>query len=312
MRAIRQDSFGGPEVLRVVEVDKPTPGPAEVLIRVHAAGVNPTDSWHRGSGGLFGEIVPLGWDVSGVVEAVGVGVTLFAPGDEVFGMPRLPYAAGTYAEYVTAPTRHLARKPANLTHPEAGALALVALTAWQALVDTAEVGPGRRVLIHAGAGGVGHVAIQIAKARGAHVIVTARADNHDFVRSLGADEVIDYTTTDFVAAVRDVDVVVDPIGGEYGPRSLRVLRSGGILVSLASPAEAALVEQARPFGVRAGFMIVEPDGAALREIAALVEAGALRVHVETALPLELAAKAHEISDTRRGRGKIVLTVDQNL
>jgi len=308
MRAIGQDTFGGPEVLRVIEVDKPTPGPGEVLIRVHAAGVNPTDSWHRSSGGLFGAITPLGWDVSGVVEEVGLGVTLFVPGDEVFGMPRLPHAAGTYAEYVTSPTRHLAHKPANLTHTEAAALALVALTAWQALVDTADIRPGQRVLIHAGAGGVGHVAVQIAKARGAYVIATARADNHEFVRDLGADEVIDYTTTDFVAEARDIDVVVDTVGGEYGPRSLRVLRPGGIVVSLASPAEAALVEQARPLGVRAGFMIVEPDGASLRAIADLVEAGALRPHVETVLPLDLASKAHEISDNQRTRGKIVLAV----
>ncbi|MFE1597030.1 NADP-dependent oxidoreductase [Nocardia sp. NPDC058705] len=309
MRAIGQDTFGGPEVLQVIEVDKPTPGPSEVLVRVHAAGVNPTDSWHRGSGGLFGNMVRLGWDVSGVVEAVGVGVTLFAPGDEVFGMPRLPHAAGTYAEYVTTPARHLAHKPANLTHIEAGALALVALTAWQALVDTADVQPGQRVLIHAAAGGVGHVAVQIAKARGAYVLATARADNHDFVRDLGADEVIDYTTTVFEEAARDIDVVVDTIGGEYGPRSLRTLRPGGIIVSLASPAEAALVEQAGPLGVRAGFMIVEPDNGGLRAIKDLVEAGALRPHVETVLPLELVRKAHEISDNQRTRGKIVLTVD---
>ncbi|MGW6626140.1 NADP-dependent oxidoreductase [Nocardia sp. NPDC055002] len=310
MRAIGQDTFGGPEVLRVIEVDKPSPGPAEVLIRVHAAGVNPTDSWHRATGGLLGAIAPLGWDVSGVVEAVGVGVTLFAPGDEVFGMPRQPRAAGAYAEYVTAPARHLARKPSNLTHVEAAALPLVALTAWQALVDTADVRPGHRVLIHAAAGGVGHVAVQIAKARGAYVVATARADNHDFVRDLGADEVIDYTATDFVDAADGIDIVVDTIGGEYGPRSLRTLRPGGIIVSLASPAEAALVEVARPLGLRAGFMIVEADGAGLRALADLVESGALRPHVETVLPLELVSKAHEISDNQRTRGKIVLTVTQ--
>ncbi|WP_446224681.1 NADP-dependent oxidoreductase [Nocardia sp. IBHARD005] len=308
MRAIAQDTFGGPEVLRVIEADKPTPGPSEVLIRVHAAGVNPTDSWHRTSGGLAGEIIPLGWDVSGVVEAVGLGVTLFAPGDEVFGMPRLPHPAGTYAEYVTSPTRHLAHKPVNLTHTEAAALSLVALTAWQALVDTADVQPGQRVLIHAGAGGVGHVAVQIATARGAYVIATARADNHDFVRDLGADEVIDYTTTDFVDAAQDVDIVIDTIGGEYGPRSLRTLRPGGIVVSLASPAEAALVQVAHPLGLRAGFMIVEPDGAGMRAIADLVETGALRPHVATVLPLDLVSKAHEISDNQRTRGKIVLAV----
>ncbi|WP_410877284.1 NADP-dependent oxidoreductase [Nocardia sp. A7] len=315
MRAIGQDTFGGPEVLRVIEVDKPVPAPAEVLIRVHAAGVNPTDSWHRSTGGLVGAIIPLGWDVSGVVEAVGPGVTLFAPGDEVFGMPRLPRAAGTYADYVTAPARHLAHKPANLTHIEAAGLSLVALTAWQALVETADVQPGQRVLIHAAAGGVGHVAVQIAKARGAYVIATARADNHDFVRELGADEVIDYTTTDFVDATEGIDIVIDTVGGEYGPRSLRTLRPGGIIVSLASPAEAALVEVARPLGLRAGFMIVEADAAGMRAIADLAEAGALRPHVATVLPLELVSKAHEIIDNQRTRGKIVLTVageSQNL
>ncbi|MFC4125167.1 NADP-dependent oxidoreductase [Nocardia rhizosphaerae] len=274
--------------------------------------MNPTDSWHRATGGLFGTIVPLGWDVSGVVEAVGPGVTLFAPGDEVFGMPRLPKAAGTYAEYVTAPARHLARKPATLSHIEAAALPLVALTAWQALVDTAEVRPGQRVLIHAAAGGVGHVAVQIAKARGAYVIGTARADNHEFVRELGADEVIDYTETDFAETVRDIDVVLDTVGGEYGPRSLRTLRQGGVVVSLASPAEAALAAAARPLGLRAGFMIVEADRASMLAVAVLVDAGALRVHVDTVLPLELAAKAHDIADNQRTRGKIVLSVDQNL
>ncbi|MEV0437237.1 NADP-dependent oxidoreductase [Nocardia sp. NPDC050413] len=312
MRAIRQDTFGGPEVLRVIDVDRPEPGPAEVLIRVHAAGVNPTDSWHRALGGLRGAITPLGWDVSGVVEAVGLGVTLFAPGDEVFGMPRHPHPAATYAEYVTAPARHLAHKPTNLSHLEAGGLPLVALTAWQALVDTADVRPGQRVLVHAAAGGVGQAAVQIAKARGAHVVGTARADNHEFVRGLGADEVIDYTTTAFEEVARDIDVVVDTIGGEYGPRSLRTLRPGGIVVSLASPAEAALADIARPLGLRAQFMIVEADRTGMLAIADLAREGALRVHVDTVVPLESASKAHEIADTQRTRGKIVLEVAQNL
>ncbi|MDJ0346216.1 alcohol dehydrogenase catalytic domain-containing protein [Streptomyces sp. H10-C2] len=175
MRAIGQDSFGGPDVLKVVEVARPEPGPAEVLVRVHAAGVNPTDWWHRATGGLAGDVpVRLGWDVSGVIEAVGPGVTLFGPGDEVFGMPRQPLPAGTYAEYVVSPARHLVAKPVGLSHVDAAALPLAALTAWQALVDTADVRPGRRVLIHAATGGVGHLAVQIAKARGAHVIGTAR------------------------------------------------------------------------------------------------------------------------------------------
>ncbi|MCX5215167.1 NADP-dependent oxidoreductase [Kitasatospora sp. NBC_00240] len=308
MRAIGQDGFGGPEVLKVVEVERPEPGVAEVLVRVHAAGVNPTDSWHRGSGGLAGKVVRLGWDVSGVVEAVGLGVTTLAPGDEVFGMPRHPLPAGTYAEYVTSPARHLIRKPVGLDHTEAAALALTGMTAWQALVDTADVRPGQRVLIHAAAGGVGHLAVQIAKARGAHVIGTARAAKHDFLRGLGADELIDYTAVEFETAVGPVDVVIDPIGGDYGPRSLRVLRAGGHLVSLASPAEAYLAEQARPLGIRAAFMAVEADRAGLLGLAALVEAGRLRPVVDTVLPLELAAKAHEMLDTGRTAGKLVLAV----
>ncbi|MBG6136198.1 NADP-dependent oxidoreductase [Longispora fulva] len=310
MRAIGQDSHGGPEVLKVIEVPRPEPGPAEVLIRVHAAGVNPTDAWHRSSAGLAGGDTPirLGWDVSGVIEATGLGVTTLKPGDEVFGLPRHPRPAGTYAQYVTSPARHLVAKPTGLTHVEAAALPLAGLTAWQALVDTANIQPGQRVLIHAAAGGVGHLAVQIAKARGAHVIGTARSAKHDFVRGLGADEVIDYTTADFTDVVHGVDVVIDPIGGEYGPRSLTTLRPGGILIALASPDETYLVDRARQLGVRAAFMIVEADQAGMRELAALVDAGRLRPEIATTLPLEQAARAHELSQNGRTTGKIVLTV----
>lgn len=307
MRAIEQDRLGGPEVLTLVEVDRPEPGPAEVLVRVHATGVNPTDLWHRATGGLLGRPVRLGWDLSGTIEAAGPGAALFRPGDEVFGMPRLPRPAGTYAEYVTAPSRHLARKPAALSHVEAAGLGLAGLTAWQSLVDVAGVRPGQRVLVHAAAGGVGHLAVQIAKARGAHVIGTASAAKHGFVRGLGADEVIDYTTTDFAERLHDLDVVIDPIGGEYGPRSLRTLRPGGILVALAAPAESYLEDEAARQGRRARFMIVEPDRAGLTSLADLVDAGQLRVEVDTVLPLEQVAKAHEIAKTGRTQGKIILT-----
>ncbi|MEV4510782.1 NADP-dependent oxidoreductase [Dactylosporangium sp. NPDC049525] len=308
MRAIGQDTLGGPEVLRVVEVDRPEPGVSEVLVRVHATGVNPTDLWHRSTGGLLGTTVRLGWDVSGVVAAVGLGVTWLRPGDEVFGMPRLPEAAGTYADYVTSPARHLARKPAGLSHVEAAGLGLAGLTAWQAVVDTADVRPGQRVLIHAAAGGVGHLAVQIAKARGAYVIGTASAAKHDLVRGLGADEVIDYTAVRFEDVVADVDVVVDPIGGEYGPRSLGVLRPGGVLVALASPAEVYLAEEARRQGRRAGFLLVQPDHAGLRSLVDLVDRGELRVVVDAVLPLEEVAKAHERVATGRSAGKVVLAV----
>ncbi|MEV4165220.1 NADP-dependent oxidoreductase [Nonomuraea dietziae] len=198
MRAISQEVLGGPEVLTVVELDRPMPGPTDVLVRVHAAGVNPTDWLHRASGLYLGTPpFVLGWDVSGVVEAVGAGVTLHKVGEEVFGMLDYPSGAGAYAEYVSAPSRNFARKPAGIDHIEAAALPVAALTAWQALVDTADLQPGQRVLIHAAAGGVGHLAVQLAKALGAYVIGTASASKHDCVRSLGADEVIDYSQTDF-------------------------------------------------------------------------------------------------------------------
>ncbi|MFF5445310.1 NADP-dependent oxidoreductase [Streptomyces sp. NPDC012888] len=312
MLAVTQRTLGGPDVLELSTTARPEPGPAEVLVRIHAASVNPTDVWHRATGGLAGADappVPLGWDLSGTVEAVGIGVTLFEPGDEVFGMPRHPAPAGTHAEYATSPARHLVHKPAGLTHTEAAALPLAALTAWQALVDTAGIRPGMRVLVHAAAGGVGHLAVQIAKARGAHVTGTASAAKHGFLRDLGAHEVVDYRTTDFETAATGIDIVLDTIGGEYGPRSLRTLRPGGIVVSLASPAEAALAEEARALGVRAAFMAVEADRAGMLAVAELAASGALRPHVATVLPLSRVAEAHELSASGRTSGKIVLTTD---
>ncbi|KUJ68118.1 NADPH:quinone reductase [Streptomyces albus subsp. albus] len=311
MRAVSQDRPGGPEVLRTVETDRPVPGPTEILVRVHAAGINPAD-WKTRERGHFadGTTPPmiLGFDVSGVVEAVGLGVTIFKPGDEVFGMPHFPHPAGAYAEYVTAPARHFAHRPQTLDHVHAAAIPLAGLTAWQALVDTADLQPGQRVLIHAAAGGVGHLAVQIAKARGAYVIGTARKAKHDVLRSLGADELVDYTRQDFAEAVRDVDVVLDPISGDYGERSLRTLRPGGTLVAFLPLDEAFPVERAREAGVRAVFMLVEPDQAGLRGLAALVDEGRLRVEVDAVFPLEEAAAAHALGETNRTTGKIVLSV----
>ncbi|GLY89205.1 NADPH:quinone reductase [Actinoallomurus iriomotensis] len=309
MRAVSQDTLGGPEVLKIVEVERPEPGPVEILVRVHAAGVNPTDWKARATGGRADLEPPftLGFDVSGVVEAVGPGVTLYRPGDEVFGMPRFPHLAGAYAEYVTAPPRHFTRKPASIDHVQAAALPLAALTAWQGLVDTAGLREGQRVLIHAAGGGVGHLAVQIAKARGAHVIGTARTAKHELIRSLGADEVIDYTEVDFASAVREVDVVLDPIGGDYGLRSLRTLRDGGVLVSIL-PVGEELRAAAAERGIAADFTLVEPDYAGMKEIAALVEAGRLHAEIDSVFPLEEAAKAHELGERGRTTGKIVLTV----
>ncbi|MGW5648095.1 NADP-dependent oxidoreductase [Saccharopolyspora sp. NPDC003752] len=310
MRAITQRSFGGPEVLEVVDAARPRPLPSEVLIRVHAIGLNPVEAMVRaGTLPFLGEPpFTLGWDISGVVEAVEPGATRFAVRDEVFGMPFFPRAAGGYAEYVVAPTRQLARKPANLDHAHAAALPLVGLTAWQGLVEVAEVGPGQRVLIHGAGGGLGHVAVQIAKAHGCHVIATASAGKHDFVRSLGADEVIDYRTTDFAAAVQDADVVFDVIGGDNGPRSLRALRPGGLLVSAVDRGNEALAAEAAAAGRRFVGITVEPDYVALERMAGLVAAGKLSPHVARTFPLEDVAKAHELVAAGSTTGKIVLTV----
>ncbi|MET7383854.1 NADP-dependent oxidoreductase [Streptomyces sp. NPDC005529] len=310
MRAISQNVLGGPEVLEEVTVERPAPRPNEILVRVRAAGVNPTDWKHRANGGFLGEPpFVLGWDVSGVVEATGIGVALFQPGDEVFGMLSYPFGHGSHAEYVTAPARAFTLKPASIDHTQAAALPLVSLTAWQALTERADVRPGQRVLIHAAAGGVGHVAVQIAKARGAYVIGTASAGKHDFLRSIGVDEPIDYTSVDFAEAVRDVDVVLDPIGGETGLRSLRVLRPGGVVVSIIPVGSDEFYEEAERLGVRAIRMLVDADQAGMRAVAGLVEEGSLRATVAETFPLSDAAKAHALGETGRTAGKLVLTVD---
>ncbi|WP_220040089.1 NADP-dependent oxidoreductase [Nonomuraea aridisoli] len=311
MKAISQDALGGPEVLRMVEVDKPVPGPTEVLVRVEAAGLNPTDWKTRASGGVLPLRPPfvLGWDVSGVVEESGLGQALYRPGDEVFGMLRYPQGHGAFAEYVTAPSRHFVRKPRSVDHVHAAAIPLAGLTAWQALVDVAGLKSGQRVLVHAAAGGVGHLAVQIAKARGAYVIGTASAAKHDFLRGLGADELVDYREQDFAEVVRDVDVVLETIGGDYGPRSLRTMRPGGTIVSLAiSLLDPGLHARAHELGIRSEAILVEPDYGAMRALAALVDAGALRAEVAAAMPLADAVKAHELGETNRTTGKIVLTV----
>lgn len=310
MHAITQHSFGGPEVLELTEVDRPQPLPSEVLVRVHAAAVNPVDAMVRsGAFPLLGEPpFVLGWDISGVVEEVVPGVTRFQVGDEVYGMPFFPRAGNAYAEYVAVPSRQLARKPAAVDHAHAAALPLAGLTAWHSLVDTAQVQAGQRVLIHGGGGGVGHLAVQIAKARGAHVITTASAAKHDFVRGLGADEVIDYRTVDFTDVVTDADVVLDTVGGDYGPRSFHALRPGGLLVTVVDRADTALQKAATAAGRRFAGVTVEPDHIGLQEITKLVDTGQLRPYVEDTLPLAEAAKAHQLIESGRTQGKIVLTL----
>ncbi|WP_405550451.1 NADP-dependent oxidoreductase [Streptomyces sp. NBC_01171] len=310
MRAISQDVLGGPEVLKEVTVERPTPRPNEVLVRVRAAGVNPTDWKHRATGGFLGEPpFVLGWDVSGEVAATGIGVAAFRPGDEVFGMLPYPFGHGSHAEYVIAPVRALTHRPASIDHVQAGALPLVSLTAWQALTEHAGLRAGQRVLIHAAAGGVGHVAVQIAKALGAYVIGTASAGKHDFLREIGVDEPVDYRSTDFTQAVRDVDVVLDTLGGETSVRSLEVLRPGGIVVSIVPIGGQDFVDEAERLGVRAVRMLVDADRSGMQEIARMAEAGQLKATIAGTFPLAEAARAHELGETGRTTGKLVLLVD---
>ncbi|MCC5476435.1 NADP-dependent oxidoreductase [Streptomyces barringtoniae] len=315
MRAVVQDGFGGPEVLRVQQVPRPVPLPTEVLVRVHAAGINPVDWKTRGGTGMAGVLgeppFTLGWDVSGVVEEVGFGVTTLKAGDEVYGMPWFPRAANAYAEYVTAPARQFAHKPATLDHVHAAAVPLAALTAWQAVVDTAHVQAGQRVLVTAAAGGVGHFAVQFARHLGAHVIATASAARHPWLKELGADETVDYTTTRFEDAADDVDVVIDLVGDAHdstSTRSLKVLRPGGLLVAIPAGVSPELAHAAETAGGRVTPFLVEPDGAALTTIADLIDAGHVAVEVEETFPLEQAGAAHARGEAGRTRGKLVLTV----
>ncbi|MEU9244920.1 NADP-dependent oxidoreductase [Streptomyces sp. NPDC048385] len=306
MHAVVQSVFGGPETLEYATTGIPEPGPGQVLLRVAGAGVNPGDAVLRS--GRVPELVQLPWtpgnDVAGVVERGGEGVTRFAPGDGVYGM--LPVSRrGAYAEFTAAPAEALAPAPGNLELAVAAAVPLVAVTAWQALAVLAGVRPGDRVLIHAAAGGVGHVAVQLAKELGAYVIGTARTGRHELLRGLGADELIDYTTTSFESAVTPVDTVLDLVGGSYGPRSLDVLRPGGLLVG-ASIDPGTDERQAAERGTRYAWVTAAPSGELLERITERIEAGRLRVLVQDTYPLSEAAEAHRVIESGRTTGKLVL------
>jgi len=307
MRAVQIAQFGGPDVLRVERVARPVPSAGELLVRVHAASVNPVDALARAghAGDITATRVPYvpGFDVSGVVEEAGAGVKAFRRGDAVFAMLDLRRGGG-YAEYAIVKESEAARKPEKLAHTAAAAIPLTALTAWQALFDTAKLASGQTVLIHAGAGGVGTMAIQLAKWRGAKVIATASAANHEYLRRLGADVVIDYRAEKFEELARDVDVVLDPIGGDTQRRSLGVLKEGGILVSLVGLGPAARAAK----NVRATSILVVPHGEQLTRIAELVRDGKLTATVSHTFKLEQAKAAHEQIATGRTRGKIVLQV----
>jgi NADPH:quinone reductase-like Zn-dependent oxidoreductase len=307
MRVITQHEFGGPEVLTIVDAPEPQPIPTEVLVRVKAIGLNPLDTRLRAGEFPVQPPFTLGWDISGVVEKAPHTWRL-RPGDEVFGMPLFPRMASGYAELVSAPALHLARKPAALSHVEAAALPSVGLTAWQGLVDLAGVTAGDRVLVHGGGGGVGHVAIQIAKALGAHVITTASGSKREFVEALGADEVIDYTAVDFTEAARDIDVVLDTVGGRTVERSLAVLRPGGHLLTAVADDDAELAARYEAAGMRFSGIVVDPDPVGLRGLVGLVEQGKLRVHVQETFPFERVVDAHRALESGHLQGKLVLTV----
>ena len=309
MKAVCIYSYGGPDVLVYEDAPRPHPAAGEVLIRVHAAGINPVD-WKIREGHLKEMIkhtlpLVLGWDVSGVVEALGSGVTRLKVGDEVFSRPDIA-RDGAYAEYLVIRETEVALKPKNLDHIHSAALPLAGLTAWQTLFDAGGLTAGQRVLIHGAAGGVGHLAVQLAKWKGAQVIGTASDKNHDFLRELGVDQVIAYQTVRFEEAVQPVDVVLDTMGGEVQLRSWKVLKRGGILVSIAAPPSP---EIATAYGARSAFVFTQPNAAQLAEIAKLAEIEKLKVIVEKILPLAEAARAQQLSERGHMRGKIVLRVD---
>ncbi|HET8668536.1 MAG TPA: NADP-dependent oxidoreductase, partial [Terriglobales bacterium] len=297
-------------VLRYEDAPMPAVGARDVLVRVVAASVNPVD-WKIRAGYLQ-QMIPyqfpltLGWDVSGVVEAVGTDVSRFKVGDAVFSRPDIK-RNGTYAEYVAIHEDEIARKPRTISHIEAATLPLAGIAAWEAIVTTAKIGAGQRVLIHAASGGVGSIAVQLAKSRGAHVIATTSEQNRALVQSLGADEVIDYRKTKFADAVHGVDAVFDTIGGQVQEASWSVLKSGGMLVSIISPPSE---ERARQMGVRCGYLFIGPNSSILEQMAELVEKGKLRPVVGAEFALRDIAQAHALSETGHAVGKIALYVGE--
>jgi NADPH:quinone reductase-like Zn-dependent oxidoreductase len=304
MKAIRIHEYGGPEVLKYEDAPTPDIGPDGVLIRVRAAGVNPVD-WKIRKG-LMAAVRPLsfpavaGADVSGTVERVGALVSRLKPGDSVVAR-----VDGAYAEFAAVKTDAVSLAPKSIPLEHAAGLPIAAGTAWTLLFDATRVAPGQRVLIHAGAGGVGIFAVQFAKLAGLHVIATCSAANVALVKSLGADEVIDYRKTDFAAAVRDVDLVLDSVGGATLKESYGVVRKGGLLLTIASPPDEALAKQ---YGITARFERGVINGIRLQEIGELIDIGKLRVIIENEFPLNEAAKAQELSEAGHVRGKIILNV----
>jgi NADPH2:quinone reductase len=315
MRAMVITAFGGPDVFELREVERPSPGPGELLVRVVASGTNPVDAKIRAAGG-WARIAPpaiLGYDVSGVVEEVGPGVHDFAPGDEVFYTPEIfGNQSGSYAEFNVARAAIVAKKPRRLSHVEAATVPLAGGTAWEALVRRLRVAPGETVLIHGGAGGVGSFGVQIAKAAGARVLATAGTENLDVLRTLGADRAIDYTKENAADVALEetggagVDAVFDTVGGELIARSLQATRPGGRLATLLGPRGDLTGLSSRNLTLHGVFLTRE--SARLREMTPLIERGQVNPLIEGVLALEDVATAHRRLDTGHGRGKLVLAI----
>ena len=306
MKAVVAHQYGGPEVLKFEEVSRPEPKENEALVRVIASGVNPADPLTL-SGKYareFGTHLPLipGYDIAWIVEKTGVKVTKLKAGDAIYGYPTF---GGGWAEYVAVTEGEVAAKPASLSFTEAAAVPMGALTAWQALVDTAQLRAGQTILIHGGSGGVGSFAVQIAKARGARVIATASTANQDLLKQLGADVAVDYTKTRFEEIAKDTDAVLDPVGKETLARSYDVVKKGGIVMSLVARPEPVELEKR---GIRGAAISVHPDAEDLAEIARLIDAGKIKPIVTEVLPLSQAVAAQRQAATHHTRGKIVLRI----
>jgi len=311
MKAIVLKDFGGVDQLQ--ETELPTPGisDGEVLVEVKAISINPVDIKTREGKGLAEMLkgsapMILGWDISGVVTDSKS--PLFQEGDEVFGMINFPGVGRAYAQHVAAPADQLALKPQDVSHPAAAAAGLAALTAWQAFADHSRLKSGQRVLVHAASGGVGHFAVQIAKHIGAYVIGTSSAENRDFVLGLGADEHIDYRTQDVGAVVKNVDLVLDPLGGANIDLSLKTLKKGGTLVSLVAEPADKLEEKAAAAGVTGKKMYVQSSGEDMEGIAQLLAEGDLKPVIPILFPWEKIADAHELVESGKARGKVVVAV----
>ena len=333
MKAFVVEKYGKDGV-RAADVPEPTMGPRDVLVRVHAASINPLDKMVRN--GEFTQLLKyktpfvLGHDLAGVVARIGSEVRSFKAGDEVYARPR-DLRIGTFAEAIAVDQDDVALKPASLTMAEAAAVPLVSLAAWQALVDVAQVQPGHKVLVHAGAGGLGSTVIQVARHLGAHVATTAREDEAERARALGADEVIDYSTTDFADVLSGYDVVIDSLGGDNLTRSLTVLKPGGLAISVVGPPDSAFATQlgqpllkpvmavlsrkvraqARKLGVRYSFFFMHADGAQLATLAPLYDSGVLKPVLDRTFGFDRTLDALAYVEQGKANGKIVVTLDES-